>query len=90
MKEKLKRIFNDFKNELKVYKLVAKDQRTPRISKILLGLAVAYAVSPVDLIPDFIPVIGHLDDIIIVPLLVIFALKLIPKEVIADCRRQAE
>jgi uncharacterized membrane protein YkvA (DUF1232 family) len=56
------------------------------MAKFLLGLALAYTLLPFDLIPDFIPVIGHLDDIIIVPALVFFALKMIPKEVIEECR----
>jgi uncharacterized membrane protein YkvA (DUF1232 family) len=75
-----------FKKELKVYQLVLKDKRTPKLAKILLSLAVGYLLMPFDLIPDFIPVLGHIDDLIIVPILVILALKMIPKEVVADCR----
>lgn len=78
-----------FKEELRVYRLVLQDDRTPKLAKWLLGIAVAYALSPVDLIPDFIPVIGHLDDIVILPLLVITAVKLIPPSVIEDCRARA-
>ena len=88
--EKLKPILQLFKQELTVFRLVAKHAKTPRRAKILLGVAIAYLVSPIDLIPDFIPVIGHLDDAIIVPALVYFALKVIPQEVIDDCRRQAQ
>jgi uncharacterized membrane protein YkvA (DUF1232 family) len=72
---KLKSAGRNLRNELRVYQLVLKDKRTPKISNILLGLAVGYILLPFDLIPDFIPVIGHLDDVIIVPLLVIAALK---------------
>ena len=86
MFEKLKSVAKDLKQELKVYRLVLKDPRTSKMSKILLGLAVGYVLMPFDLIPDFIPLIGHLDDAVIVPLLVIAALKLIPKEIIDDCR----
>lgn len=87
MFDKLKRTGLAIKGELDVYRRVLKDKRTPRIAKILLGLAIGYLLLPVDIIPDFIPVIGHLDDLIIVPALVIIALKMIPKEVIEDSRK---
>lgn len=78
------------KQEFAVYRLALKHPDTPVLAKILLGLAVGYVLLPFDLIPDFIPVIGHLDDLVIVPALVILALKLIPAEVMADCRNQAK
>jgi uncharacterized membrane protein YkvA (DUF1232 family) len=77
-----------FKRELHVYQLVLKDPRTPKLAKILLGLAVGYALLPFDLIPDFIPIIGHIDDVLIVPGLVFLALKLVPAEVVAECRQR--
>ena len=86
MLEMLKAIAKEFKTYLRAYRLVLKDRRTPILAKVLLGAAVGYALMPFDLIPDFIPVIGHLDDIIIVPGLVYLALKLIPKELIEECR----
>jgi uncharacterized membrane protein YkvA (DUF1232 family) len=86
MFEKLKSSGTKLKREIKVYQLIRKDKRTPKMAKFLLGLAIGYVLLPFDLIPDFIPVIGHLDDIIIVPALVFFALKMIPKEVIEECR----
>lgn len=79
-----------FKKELAVYRLVLKHPQTPLLAKILLGLAVAYALMPFDLIPDFIPVIGHLDDLVIVPGLVVLALWLVPKELVAECRNKIE
>jgi uncharacterized membrane protein YkvA (DUF1232 family) len=68
---------------------VLKDGRTSKLAKVLLGLGLGYAASPFDLIPDFIPVIGHLYDVIILPPLVIMALKLIPKEEVEDSRSRA-
>ena len=74
------------KTELKVYRLVMKDSRTPFAAKVLLGAAIGYALSPIDIIPDFIPIIGHLDDVIIVPGLVFMALKLIPRGLVEEHR----
>ena len=74
------------KREVRVYRLVLKHERTPILPKLLLAVAVGYVLMPFDLIPDFIPVIGHLDDAIIVPALVILALKMVPPEVVDACR----
>ena len=84
--EGLKAIVVRFQREIGFYRAVLADPRTPRAARWLLGLALAYAVSPVDLIPDFIPVLGHLDDVLLVPLLLWLALRLIPKDVIAEHR----
>ncbi len=70
--------------------LAMKRKETPILAKILAGVTVGYALSPIDLIPDFIPVLGLLDDVIILPALVIIVVKLIPKDVFDDCRRKAE
>ena len=69
--------------------LAVQDPRTPWYAKALAGAVVAYAVSPIDLIPDFIPVLGYLDDLILVPLGMLLAIRLIPPSVMADCRAQA-
>jgi uncharacterized membrane protein YkvA (DUF1232 family) len=90
MFDKLKNTGHEIKREINVYRTVLKDTRTPKIAKILLGLAVGYLLLPFDIIPDFIPIIGHLDDLIIVPALVIIALKMIPTEVIEDCKRMID
>ena len=61
--------------------LCLKDKETPIVAKIIAGLTVGYALSPIDLVPDFIPILGYLDDLIILPLLASLTLKLIPKAV---------
>ena len=66
------------------------DRRTPWYARLFTGLIVAYAFSPIDLIPDFIPVLGYLDDLVIVPLGVLLALKMIPAQVMVECRAKAE
>jgi uncharacterized membrane protein YkvA (DUF1232 family) len=76
-----------FKKELQLYRNILADPRTPRITKLLLGSAVAYAATPVDLIPDFIPVLGHLDDAVILPLLIYSALKTIPRPLLEEHRK---
>ncbi len=86
MLDRLKATSEHLKREIKTYQLVLKDPRTPKPAKALLGLAVGYALLPFDFIPDFIPVLGYLDDAIIVPLLIIVALKMIPKEIFEECR----
>jgi uncharacterized membrane protein YkvA (DUF1232 family) len=75
-----------FRRELIVYQRVLADPRTPITAKLFLGLAIGYLCMPFDLIPDFIPVLGHLDDVVIVPALVYAALRLIPQELVAEHR----
>jgi len=82
----MKQLWHKFRQAIRVYRRVLVDPRTPRRARWLLGLAVAYAVSPIDLIPDFIPILGHLDDVIILPLLVWLALRSVPPEVLAEHR----
>lgn len=68
---------------------MARHPRTPRYAKALAAAVVAYALSPIDLIPDFIPVLGYLDDLIIVPAGIALTLKLVPDDVLAECRARA-
>lgn len=75
------------RTELNIYRRVLKHPRTPRLSRWLLGFALLYLLSPVDLVPDWFPVIGQLDDLLVVPFLIITALKRIPPDVIDECRR---
>jgi uncharacterized membrane protein YkvA (DUF1232 family) len=70
--------------------LAARDPRTPWYAKLLAAGVIAYALSPFDLIPDFIPVLGYLDDLILVPAGIALVLRLVPAEVLADCREQAD
>lgn len=85
---RLKATGEGLKRELRVYRLVLRHRETPKLAKVLLGLAVGYALLPFDLIPDFVPVVGQLDDLVIVPALVLPALKLIPESLIEECRTQ--
>jgi uncharacterized membrane protein YkvA (DUF1232 family) len=68
----------------------ARDARTPWYAKVLAGAIVAYALSPIDLIPDFIPVLGYLDELLLLPAAIWLALRLVPEPVLADARRRAE
>ena len=76
---RLGEIKNNFKKYLNLFKSLYQDKRTPAISKLFLWLAVGYAILPFDIIPDFIPVIGYIDDALILPSLIFIALKFIPK-----------
>jgi uncharacterized membrane protein YkvA (DUF1232 family) len=76
------------KSELQVLVIVYKDKRTPLFAKILIGITVGYLLSPIDLIPDFIPVLGLLDDLIIVPFLIRLSIKLIPQKILNEAREK--
>ena len=69
--------------------LAVRDPRTPLVARIIAALVVAYALSPIDLIPDFVPVLGYLDDLIIVPLGLALVLRLVPAALIAEYRASA-
>ena len=87
--ESLRRAARALKQDTLALYLAVRDPRTPWYAKAVAAAVVAYALSPFDLIPDFIPVIGYLDDLIVVPLGITLALKLVPPQVIADCRTRA-
>ena len=69
--------------------LASRDPRVPLVAKLVAVIVVAYALSPIDLIPDFIPVIGYLDDLLLLPLGILLAIKLIPDNIWQDCRDRA-
>ena len=73
------------KNTYALY-LASKDPRVPILAKIVIGVVVAYALSPIDLIPDFIPVIGYLDDLLLLPIGIWVAIRLIPRSVWKECQ----
>lgn len=77
------------KSDIIVLWFARKHPDTPFLAKVLCVLAVAYALSPIDLIPDFIPVLGYLDDVLLVPGLIWLALRLLPPQVLQQCRVQA-
>ena len=85
LKDRLKQL----KTDIPAVFLALKDKKTPWYTKLFAAMTVAYALSPIDLIPDFIPLLGYLDDLIILPLLVALTVKFIPKDVFAAYRVQA-
>ncbi len=84
-----KRRARELKVQVYALYLAYKDPRVPRYAKIFAACVVGYAFSPIDLIPDPIPVLGYLDDLVIVPLGVALALKMIPADVLTECQNQA-
>ncbi len=89
MIEKLKQIAAQLKAEFDFYRRLQQHPKTPKLAKALLWLAIGYVLMPFDLIPDFLPVIGQLDELVIIPILLYWALKLTPPAVIAACRIEA-
>lgn len=87
---KLKQKAKKLNNDIPAIFLALKDKETSSIAKIFAALTVAYALSPVDLVPDFIPILGYLDDMVILPLLVTLTLKFISKEKMEECRIKAK
>ncbi len=77
------------KETLAIY-IACKDPRVPWYARVFAGVIVAYALSPIDLIPDVIPILGYLDDLVLVPFGIFLVLKMIPPVVLAECREKAE
>ncbi len=90
MLDDLKRRARDLKAETLALYLAARDPRTPWYARLLVAAVVAYALSPIDLIPDFVPVIGYLDDLLLIPLGLALAIRLIPPAVLDECRTSSQ
>ena len=88
-KQSLKDWARAIKRDVVTLWLAARDPRVPWYAKIMAGAVAAYALSPIDLIPDFIPILGYLDDLLIVPLGIMLTLRLIPPDVLSELRRKA-
>jgi len=88
--EKWKQRARELKTEIHALFLAIKDPRVPWYAKLSAICVVAYALSPIDLIPDFIPVVGYLDDLILVPLGIGLTIRMIPLEVLSECRAKAK
>lgn len=86
IKERAKQL----KKDIPAVFLALKKKETPWYAKILAILTIGYALSPIDLIPDFIPVLGYLDDVIILPLMIAVTIKFVPKEIIEQCRIESD
>jgi uncharacterized membrane protein YkvA (DUF1232 family) len=84
-----KRWVDTLKSNVYALYLAARDPRVPLPAKIVIGAVVAYALSPIDLIPDFIPVIGYLDDLVLLPMGIWLAQRLVPKDVWRECQAVA-
>jgi uncharacterized membrane protein YkvA (DUF1232 family) len=87
--EKLKEWARRLKAELYALYLAYRDPRVPLYARVFAALVVGYAFSPIDLIPDPIPVLGYLDDLVLIPLGIALAIRMIPEPVLAECREKA-
>lgn len=87
---KLKERAKKLKSDIPAIYFALTDKRTPWYAKALAAITIGYALSPVDLIPDFIPVLGYLDDLLLLPALAALVIRLIPKDVMDECRVRAE
>lgn len=85
-----KRRVRQLKKETYTIYIACKDPRVPWYARVFAGFVVAYALSPIDLIPDVIPILGYVDDLVLVPLGIILVIKMIPPTVLTECREKAE
>lgn len=90
MIQKIKIWAQKIKEDIYTLFLASRDPRIPFPAKVIMVITVAYAFSPIDLIPDFIPVIGYLDDLLLLPIGIWLSIKLIPKAVVKEYRQQAK
>jgi uncharacterized membrane protein YkvA (DUF1232 family) len=88
--EKIRTTARRLQTETHALYLAARDPRTPWYAKLLVAAVAAYAFSPIDLIPDFIPLLGYLDDLLLLPLGLALAIKLMPPAVLEDCRKRVQ
>jgi uncharacterized membrane protein YkvA (DUF1232 family) len=88
--ERWKQRARQLKIETYVIYLAYKDPRVPWYAKLFIAFVVAHTFSPIDLIPDFIPILGYLDDLVVTPLGIALALKMIPQDVLTECREKAQ
>jgi len=86
----LKQKAKELKRKTSAVFLALKKKETPVLAKIVAAITIGYALSPIDLIPDFIPVLGYLDDLIILPALIALCARLIPKEIMSACEEEAK
>lgn len=86
----IKKHLYNIKNQIPAVYLALKKKETPWYAKVLAGITIAYALSPIDLVPDFIPVLGYLDDAVLLPLLIVVTRKAIPEKIMEACEREAE
>ena len=87
---RLKQRAHHLKSETLALWLAARHPGTPWYAKLLVAAIVAYALSPIDLIPDFVPILGYLDDLILIPLGILLAVRMIPPPILEECRAKAQ
>ena len=90
MFSKLKKKAEQVTQNMSILYIAYKRKDVPMIAKIMIIIAIVYALSPIDLIPDFIPILGYLDDLIILPILIYISIKIIPQRILKECEKEAE